>query len=97
MTQTAMVRRILPQNRVELSIMRESACGHDCSSCGGCSMSEKREVTVIANDPIGAHPGDSVIVESSSKRLLGIAALVLSAADSSLFLPVFSVRFPWIW
>ena len=31
---------------------------------------------MIANDPIGAHPGDSVIVESSSKRLLGIAALV---------------------
>ena len=76
MTQTATVRRVLPNGRAELSIIRESACGHDCSSCGGCSMAEKREVLVVADDPVGAQKGDVVQVESSTKKLLGIAILV---------------------
>lgn len=76
MTQTARVRRVISQNQVELSILRESACGHDCSSCGGCSMSEKREVLVVANDPFGVKQGDTVVVESSTQKLLGIAVLV---------------------
>ena len=76
MTQNATVRRVLPRHRVELAIQRESACGHDCSSCGGCSMGEKREVVVLADDPCGAKPGDVVTVESSTGAMMKIAAIV---------------------
>lgn len=76
MTQSATVRRILPRHRVELAIQRESACGHDCSSCGGCSMGERREVIVLADDPIGAKKGDTVTVESSTRTMMKIAGIV---------------------
>jgi sigma-E factor negative regulatory protein RseC len=39
-------------------------------------MSGKQEVLVAADDPLGAQKGDTVVVESSSRQLLGIAALV---------------------
>ena len=39
-------------------------------------MSEKREVLVVANDPLGTKTGDTVVVESSTQKLLGIAAVV---------------------
>ena len=77
MTQTATVRRLMPQNRVELSILRQSACGHDCSKCGaGCSMMTPQEVLVVADDPVGVRPGDTVTVESSTGRMMQAAAVV---------------------
>ncbi len=76
MTQTATVRRLVQKGRAELCISRQTMCGHDCASCGGCAAGEAREMLVVANDPVGVRPGDTVVVESSSKTLLGIAAVV---------------------
>ena len=35
MVQTAKVTRVLADGRAEVAVKRQSACGHDCSKCGG--------------------------------------------------------------
>ena len=69
MTQIATVEKVLAGGYAEISVPRKSACGHDCEECAGCGM------TGAAND-VGAQKGDKVVVESSTKKLLGVVALV---------------------
>ncbi len=78
MIQTAKVTRVLEDGRAEVAVKRQSACGHDCSKCGGgCSeMMVSSTVAVIAENPLRAMPGDSVRVESATKGVLGAAVLV---------------------
>ena len=78
MEQTARVNRLLPGGRAEIAVKRKSACGHDCSKCGGgCSeMLVQSEVKAVASNPLGAQPGDTVRVESRSGQVLWIAAVV---------------------
>lgn len=78
MEQTARVNRLLPGGRAEIAVKRKSACGHDCSKCGGgCSeMLVQSEVKAVADNPLGARPGDTVRVESRSGQVLWIAAVV---------------------
>ena len=78
MIQTAKVTRIIDSSRAEVAVKRQSACGHDCSECGGgCSeMMVSPTVAVVAENLVHAMPGDTVAVESSTKKVLGAAALV---------------------
>ena len=64
--------------RAEVAVKRQSACGHDCSKCGGgCSeLMVSSTVAVIAANPVRAMPGDMVTVESSTSRVLGAAVIV---------------------
>ena len=68
MVQTAKVTRLLPDGRAEVSVKRQSACGHDCSKCGGgCSeLMVSSTVSVIAAHGIGARPGDMVTVDADA-------------------------------
>ena len=75
MTQIATVERILDADHVEISVPRKSACGHDCEECAGCGVSGAA-VHARANNPIGARPGQKVVVESSTKKMLRIVVLV---------------------
>ena len=63
MTQIATVEKILPGGMAEISVPRKSACGHDCEECAGCGVSR-------------AEVGQKVVVESSTKNLLGVMLLV---------------------
>lgn len=78
MVQTAKVTRILPGGRAEVSVKRQSACGHDCSKCGGgCSeLMVSSTVAVMAANPVRAMPGDMVRVESSTGGILKAAVVV---------------------
>ena len=78
MVQTAKVARVLPGGRAEVSVKRQSACSHDCAKCGGgCSeLMVSSTVSVIAANAIGAQPGDTVTVESSTRGVLGAAVMV---------------------
>lgn len=78
MTQNAVVTKLSGDGWAEIEVHRVSACGHDCSQCGGgcAELTRTGPVTVLARNPVGARPGDRVVVESSSKSILGIAALV---------------------
>ena len=75
MTQIATVERILDSGHAEISGPRKSACGHDCEECAGCGVTGAA-VHAKALNPIGALPGQKVVVESSTKKMLRIVALV---------------------
>ena len=75
MTQIATVERILDPNHAEISVPRKSACGHDCEECAGCGVTGAA-VKARAVKPIGARPGQKVVVESSTKKMLRIVLLV---------------------
>ena len=75
MTQIATVERIIDENHAEISVPRKSACGHDCEECAGCGVTGAA-VHARALNPIGASPGQKVVVQSSTKKMLRIVALV---------------------
>ena len=75
MTQIATVEKILRGGRAEISVPRKSACGHDCEECAGCGMTGAA-IRARAKNNADAQPGDKVVVESSTKKLLGVVALV---------------------
>lgn len=75
MTQIATVERILDSNYAEISVPRKSACGHDCEECAGCGVSGAA-VYAKALNPVDARPGQKVVVQSDTQKMLGIVALV---------------------
>ena len=75
MTQIATVEKILDAGFVEISVPRKSACGHDCEECAGCGMTGAA-IHARDSDPVGVKPGDKVVVQSETKKLLGVVALV---------------------
>ena len=75
MTQIATVEKLLPGGYAEISVPRKSACGHDCEECAGCGMTGAAIKARAKNDP-NAQPGEKVVVESSTRKLLGVVALV---------------------
>lgn len=75
MTQVATVEKILKDGYVQISVPRKSACGHDCEECAGCGMTGA-SIYAEARDPVGVHPGDKVVVESSTRAILGVTWLV---------------------
>lgn len=75
MTQIATVEKILPGGFVEISVPRKSACGHDCEECAGCGMTGAA-IHARAKAPVGVRPGQKVVVESATRKILGVVALV---------------------
>ena len=77
MTQTAVVTQLVG-DKARIEVTRMSACAHNCAECGGgCSeMMKSGPVSVLACNPLGAKPGDRVVVASSTGSILGAAALV---------------------
>ena len=84
MTQIATVERIIDADHAVISVPRKSACGHDCEECAGCGVSGAA-VRAKAANPIGARPGEKVVVQSNTKKMLGIVTLVY-ATPVALFL-----------
>lgn len=76
MTQIATVKRLIGTDQAEVQVRRPSACGHDCKSCGGCGPDSVTRITAIAENIPGARPGDTVRVESESRKVLGLAAVL---------------------
>ena len=76
MTQIATVEKLLPGGYAEISVPRKSACGHDCEECAGCGMTGAAIKARAKNDP-NAQPGEKVVVESSTRKLLGVVGFLL--------------------
>ena len=75
MTHIATVERILDATHAEISVPRKSACGHDCEECAGCGVSGV-SVYARALNTVGARPGEKVVVESDTKKMLKIVSFV---------------------
>ena len=74
MTQSGIVVGLLPDGKASVSVERQTACGGNCASCGGCSY--KNILTAVASNPFGARVGDKVTLQSRSSGIIGAAALV---------------------
>ena len=75
MTQIATVEKLLPGGYAEISVPRKTACGHDCEECAGCGMTGAA-IHARAKDPVGVRPGQKVVVESDTKKMLKIVSFV---------------------
>lgn len=75
MTQTATVAAVQAPGVVRVTVARQSACSHDCSTCAGCGA-VPGSITVLAKTDLDLTPGDLVELYSRSSRILPIAALV---------------------
>ena len=79
MTQNAIVEGLTANGDATIRVYQKSACGHDCSDCGGI-CGAKKSITVQARNPLRARPGDTVIVETMTGRILR-AAVGRNAGD----------------
>ena len=79
MRQKATVIRTVTPGYAEVMVRRASACAsaHKCGTCDHCSMMEQApEITVVAENTVGAEPGDTITVESATSSVLGAAVLL---------------------
>lgn len=74
MKQIATVARVIDDVTAEVTVVRQSACAHDCADCAGCG-SKPSAITVQARCPFPVSVGDKVELFSDN-RVLGYAALV---------------------
>ena len=75
MEQKAKVLRLLPGDRAELLVLRQSACSGDCGNCGGCGAVQQ-QLLVTAENRIRAREGDLVYVSTATSLVLKAAVLV---------------------
>ena len=75
MVQIATVEKLIDDEHAEISVPRKSACGHDCADCAGCGVTGYA-VHAVAKNPIHAAPGDKVVIESSTRKVMWVVALV---------------------
>ena len=75
MEQIVRIKQVLPDNKAEIFLVRESACSGDCHKCSGCGAA-KETMIAVAENPIGAKVGEFVKVSTDTKQILGMAMLV---------------------
>lgn len=77
MEQLVKVRKCNADSTAEVVCIRQSACSGDCHKCSGCGAATEA-IVFEAQNPIGAEPGDTVLVRSESGPvLLGAAVLYM--------------------
>lgn len=76
---------------VKVKILRESACGSDCSKCGAACKS--REYILEAKNIVNAQAGDRVVIEMPAKRVLNAAFLIYILPLAALMTGYFTAGF----
>ncbi len=76
MTRKVQVRRLLDNQTAEVFLERPTACSGDCHQCAGGCTAAREIMTVRALNPIGAGPGDLVLLELDTRQMLKITVLV---------------------
>lgn len=74
MKQYATVKKILDGGRAVVSVVRESSCGKNCASCGGCSE-KKKEVDATAVNLCDAGEGDFVCLETPTSEIIRLVCV----------------------
>ena len=75
MTQKVKVLESLPDGTAKVLCIRQSACSGDCHQCGGCGA-QQEQLVLTAHNPIGAEPGEVVVLHSESGPVLKAAAVL---------------------
>ena len=77
MVQNALVKRIISDNVVEVTLLRQVECGLHCNgSCETCSQKPTEDILATASNDIGAHPGDFVEVEPTVGHNITVSVIV---------------------
>ena len=84
MTQNGTVTKLLDKGRAMVAVERSTACGGHCGGCEACVFDSC--LTVEADNAICARPGERVVLESETKRVLGAALLVYMLPVALFFL-----------
>lgn len=74
MTQNGVITKLLDRGRALVAVERSTACGGNCGGCEACVFDSR--LLVEAENIICAKPGEKVVIESETGRVLGAAALV---------------------
>lgn len=83
MEQLVRVRQAYDDGTAQVLLIRESACSGDCHKCSGCGAA-KETLLVLAENPIGASPGELVKLRSDTAPVMK-AAVVLYILPLVLF------------
>lgn len=75
MEQRVRVQRLNGDGTAQVVHIRESACSGDCHKCSGCGAAKEMLLLDVQN-PIGARPGDLVVIQSQSGPVLAAAAVL---------------------
>ncbi len=75
MEQIVRVQQVFPDGTAQVLRVRESACSGDCHQCSGCGAAQQK-LLVTAQNPIGAKPGDRVVMEAESAHVLKAAVML---------------------
>lgn len=75
MEQTVRVKKVNSDGTAQVLHIRQSACSGDCHQCAGCGAAEV-SLMLTARNPIGARPGDLVVIRSESGPVLTAAAVL---------------------
>ncbi len=75
MEQKAKVRSVTEDGKAQVVVVRQSACSGDCHKCSGCGAATETLIFDAVN-PIGAKPGEVVIVKSETGPVLKGAAML---------------------
>ena len=75
MTQTVRVLKNFPDGTAQVVHVRQSACSGDCHKCSGCGAAQE-QLMLTAENPIGARPGDTVVISSETGPVLTGAAVL---------------------
>ncbi len=94
MEQTVLVQQTFPDGTAQVLRVRQSACSGDCHQCSGCGAAQQK-MLVKANNPIGAQPGDRVVIQAESKQVLK-AAVMLYILPVLLFIGGYLAG-EWLW
>ena len=93
MQQTVKVIKCNEDGTAQVACLRQSACSGDCHKCSGCGAVEQT-MLFEARNPIGAKPGELVVVESQSGPVLKAAA-VLYMLPLVLFIAGYLMGMQW--
>ncbi len=94
MEQIVRVQKVFPDGTAQVLRVRESACSGDCHQCPGCGAAQQK-MLLTAQNPIGAQPGDQVVMEAESSAVLK-AAVMLYILPVVLFIAGYLAG-EWLW
>lgn len=75
MEQLVRVQKCNADGTAKVIHIRQSACSGDCHKCSGCGAAQETLILTAIN-PIGATPGDIVVIQSGSGPVLAAAAVL---------------------
>ena len=84
MTQNGTVTRLLDNGRAMVAVERSTACGGNCGGCEACVFDSR--LMVEAENAVCARPGERVVLESETKRVMGAVLLVYMLPVALFFL-----------